>query len=742
MKLIYMLRYLFTLCFLYPFAIKSAPEYVGQQTCKSCHIEEHRQWQGSHHELAMQEANAQNVLGNFNNATFRKSGINNQFYKNQNRFMVNIDGPDGKLQDYQISYVFGVYPLQQYMVKFPKGEIQVLDIAWDSRTKAQGGQRWFSLHPDEAIKAGDVLHWTGPNLNWNFMCADCHSTHLKKNYSAQDKSYATTWDDINVSCEACHGPASDHITWTEKPEDKRNKQANGLTVHLTRPTNRDWAINNKTGKPELSGRSSTNQAEIQVCAKCHSRRAQLDDDFIPGDNFRDHYLPSLLTEPLYYPDGQIKDEVYVYASFLQSKMYQAGVICSDCHNPHTLARKAESDKICLQCHLATDYVSPKHHFHQKQSPGASCIACHMPATVYMGVDERNDHSFRIPRPDLATQLATPDACTNCHQHKDSQWAAEAIKKWYGKTPQGFQQFGPALHALERQQANALQLTYGLLLNNTPDIAKASAVGHLGEYPSRQTLMTAMQMLRSQDADVRRQALQALELFPLQQTVAQIYRTLNDPVKIVRMQAARILSAVPRGSLEKEQKQLIDKVTEEYRQSLLFAADRPEAQLSLAQLYNQLGQLDRAEAAFKQAMILQPQFVPAYANYANFLQQQGQEQAAFAILQQGLKVHPDAALYHSLGLWYVRNQERDKALKALKKAAVMEPDTANYQYVYAIAIAEQHPKQAIKVLQSALQKHTGNIEIIMALASYYNQLGDKENSLKYRNQAESVMRYKP
>ncbi|OQK17229.1 hypothetical protein AU255_04875 [Methyloprofundus sedimenti] len=741
MKLISLLRYLITLCFLYPLAVIAAPEYVGEQTCKSCHLEEHNQWQDSHHDLAMQEANAQNVLGNFNNATFSKSGISSRFYKNQDQFMVNTDGPDGKLHDYQISYVFGIYPLQQYMVKFPKGKIQVLDIAWDSRSKEQGGQRWFSLHPDEAIKAGDVLHWTGPNLNWNFMCADCHSTHLQKNYSEQDKSYATTWDEINVSCEACHGPASEHIIWAEKPADKRDRQVNGLTVHLPKPANRNWTINTKTGKPELSGSSSTNQAEIQVCAKCHSRRAQLDDNFVPGDNFRDHYLPALLTAPLYYPDGQIKDEVYVYASFLQSKMYQAGVICSDCHNPHTLARKAESDKVCLQCHLATDYATSKHHFHQDKSAGASCIACHMPATVYMGVDARNDHSFRIPRPDLATQLATPDACTNCHQHKNSPWAAEAIKKWYGKTPQGYQQFGPTLHALEQQQADALQLAYGTLLNVTPNIAKATVVGHLGEYPSRQTLMTAMQMLRSQDTDVRRQALLALELFPLEHTVAQIFAALNDPVKIVRMEAARILAAVPRGSLEKQQQELIDKVSEEYRQSLLFAADRPEAQLSLAQLYSQLGQFAKAEAAFKQALILQVQFIPAYVNYANFLQQQNQEQAAFAILQQGLKVIPDAALYHSLGLWYVRHGEKEKALQALQKAAELEPDTASYQYVYAVATAEKHPEQAIKILQSALQKHTGNIEILMALASYNQQLGDQAKATEYRNKAESVMQYK-
>ena len=741
MKLLTVVRFLVGFCFLLPLSIIASPEYVGEQACQSCHIKEHKQWQGSHHDLAMQEANA-TVLGNFNNATFSKSGTNTRFYKDNNRFMVNTDGPDGKLHDYEISYVFGVYPLQQVMVKFPKGKIQVLDIAWDSRAKEQGGQRWFSLHPDENIPAGDVLHWTGPNLNWNFMCADCHSTNLKKNYSGQDNSYATTWNEINVSCEACHGPASEHINWAEKPVDKRNKEANGLTVHLPKPANRHWIINKQSGKPELSGKTSTNQAEIQVCAKCHSRRAQIDDDFVPGDNFRDHYLPSLLTDPLYYPDGQIRDEVYVYGSFLQSKMYQAGVICSDCHNPHTLALKAEGDEICLQCHLPAEYQNTNHHQHKPESTGASCIACHMPATLYMGVDERNDHSFRIPRPDLAEQLATPDACTNCHKDKNSQWAAKSIKQWLGKTPQGYQQFGPALHALEQQQADALQLTYGVLLNDTPDIAKATVVGHLGEYPSRQTLMTAMQMLRSEDADVRRQSLQASQAFPLQHTVAQIYAALNDPVKIVRIDAARVLAAVPRGSLEKEQKELIDKVTEEYRKSLLFAAERPEAQLSLAQLYSQLGKMDQAEAAFKQALVLQPQFIPAYVNYANFLQQQNQEQVALAILQQGLKIHQDAALYHSLGLWYVRNKDREKGIKALQRAAELEPDTASYQYVYAVAIAEKQPKQAIKILKSALQKHTGNMELLMALASYYNQLGDQENSLKYRNKAESVLRYQP
>lgn len=741
MKLSKLIYSLFGIALMVPAAHLAAAEYIGQQACKDCHLEEHKQWQGSHHDLAMQLANEKTVLGNFDKASFRKSDITSRFYKDKNRFMINTDGPDGKLHDYEISYVFGVYPLQQYMVKFPQGKIQVLDIAWDSRTRADGGQRWFSLHPNEDIPAGDVLHWSGPNLNWNYMCADCHSTNLRKNYSAETRSYNTTWDEINVSCEACHGPASEHISWANLPADKK-PQSNGLPIHLTKAGSNKWSFNPQSGKPELAAGTTAHQEEIQVCAKCHSRRAQLNDDFVPGDNFRDHYLPSLLTDQLYYADGKIKDEVYVYASFAQSRMYAAGVTCSDCHNPHTLERKAKGDQVCMQCHLAPDYMTPKHHFHKEESTGSSCIACHMPSKVYMGVDERNDHSFRIPRPDLGTQLETPDACTNCHQGKTSAWAAESMQKWYGKTVKGYQQFGPALHALEQQDADALKLTYGVLMSETPDIAKATVVGHLGAYPSRQTLMTSMQMLRSKDADIRRQAVQALAAFPLEHSIKEIYAALEDPVKIVRIEAARALSAVPRGSLEKEQKALIDMVTKEYEQSLLFTADRPEAQLALAQLYNQLGQAGKADKAFKEALHLQPQYIPVYINYADFLQQLGNEAGAFEMLQDGLKVNEDATLYHSLGLWYVRKGELEKGIQALKTAAELEPDVATFQYVYAVAISEKQPKQAIAILESALKKHSGNPQILMALASYHNQLGNQESALKYRNQAEAVMQTQP
>lgn len=722
-------------------------KYVGQAACAECHQQQVELWTGSHHDMAMQHASAETVLADFSGMKFTSDGITTTFFRKDNKFMVRTDGPDGKLDDYQVKYTFGVTPLQQYLVELDNGRLQALNIAWDTRSKAAGGQRWFSLHPEENIKAGDVLHWTGPNMNWNYMCADCHSTGLKKNYNPDDRTYATQWEAIDVSCEACHGPASQHIQWAreKKGENKGDSQDRGLTIRFPAAAERYWLVDEQTQKPYLDSASTLARGEIELCAKCHSRRSQFSDDFVPGDRLRDHYLPSLLTEPLYYADGKIKDEVYVYGSFKQSRMYQSGVTCSDCHNAHTLALKAEGDKVCEGCHPGNNYATEKHHFHKDGSTGASCINCHMPAKTYMGVDVRNDHSFRIPRPDLAQALASdeklPDACTNCHTDKSSSWAAGAIQKWLGKTATGYQQFASALHGIASQDEHALAEIYKTLLSDTPDIARASIISHLGDYPSSQTLMTSLQLLKSGDADVRRAALQALESFPLQHSLTYIFAALTDPVRTVRMEAARILSALPQGEMQQQQLELLDNVTEEYRQSLLYVAERPEAQLALAQLYQNQGELKQAEAALREALVLQDQYVPAYVNYANFLQQQGRETDAFAILQQGLKITNGAALYHALGLWYVRNKEIDRGVQYLQQAAEMDLDNPRYQYVYAVAVAEKDTEQAIRILQASLQKHSGHLETLAALVSYSERTGKQVNAEKYRSKINDVMSYK-
>jgi len=707
--------------------------YVGDKSCIACHKKEVREWKGSHHDLAMMKADANTVKGDFNGTVFTHNGIASKFYKEGNRFMVRTDGEDGKLHDYEVAYTFGIYPLQQYMVKFPKGRVQVLDIAWDSRSKEKGGQRWFHIHKDDNVTAGDPLHWTGPNLNWNYMCADCHSTNLKKNYDAKTRSYHTTWDVINVSCEACHGPASRHMVWAKSG--KKKLAHHGFPLSLQYKKGR-WDINTTTLKAKI------NHQEIEVCAKCHSRRTQLDDDFKAGDKFHEHYLPVTIDEGLYFPDGKIEDEVYVYNSFLQSKMYAKGVTCSDCHNPHTLKRREESDKVCFQCHKEQKYTAQSHHFHKKGSRGASCVNCHMPPRTYMGVDSRNDHSFRIPRPDISVEMPqVPNACNICHQDQNASWAAAAVKKWYGKVPVGKQNFAHALHTLRNHLEGAPKQLYSVLTGDAPTLAKATVTGYLGNYPSRQMYTTTLQMLRRPDVMTRRKALESLEAFPPKVRIKETFTALKDPAKIVRMEAAHQLAAFPEGQLDEKRKHLLQKVLKEYEETLLFTAERPESQLSLGMFYLNRGEPEKAEKAYREALLLQPKFVPAYINYSDLLLQKGRNKEAFELLQKGMKEVPDIAiLHHVLGLWYIRQKQKTKALPELKKAVMLDSNDARFAYVYAVATGENDAKAAIEILERIYLKHTGNVELVSALVYYSKVAHENEKAKQYEAKLKALQNF--
>jgi len=728
-------KQLFFLIFLSAFFADINANYVGDKACIGCHAKEVKEWKGSDHNMAMMKADKYSVKADFNNTTFDYNGIVSTFYKKDEKFMVQTDGPDGKLHDYQISYTFGIYPLQQYMIKFPDGKIQVLAPAWDNRSKEEGGQRWYHIHADENVTAGDVLHWTGPNMNWNYMCADCHSTNLKKNYDARTKSYHTTWDVMNVSCEACHGPAYKHMEWAKTQNKALDNK--GFSLSFKNKNKKwKWDINTKEKK------GGADHQELEVCARCHSRRSQLDDDFVPGDKFSNHYLAVQLEQGLYFPDGKIQDEVYVYDSFLQSKMYASGVICTDCHNPHTLKRKSEGDKVCSRCHSEEKYTANAHHKHNKGGKGASCIGCHMPARTYMGVDSRNDHSFRIPRPDVSVEIKeVPNACNLCHTDKDAQWSTAAMEKWYGKIPVGKQNFAHSLQALRNNDASAPRELYTIITSSAPDIAKATATAYLGNYPSKQTYMTTMQMLGRPDPQIRRSALVALEAFPPKMRMRKTFEMLKDPVKIVRMEATRQMASFSLGNVDKKTKEVLIKAFAEYEKLLLFTAERPESQLSLGVYYSHRKMPEKAEKAYIEALRLQSQFVPAYINYSDFLTKQSRSKEAFDILERGIKNVPNmGVLHHALGLWYVQNKLSEKAEASLKKAVELSTNNARFAYVYAISLGEKDPERAIKVLEKAYKRFNANLQIVSGLTYYYKQIGDLEKSKMYEEKLKALQNF--
>ena len=464
-------------------------EYRGRESCKECHEKEFNLFQGSDHDMAMDTAINETVLGDFNDVSFSHFGVTSRFFKSDGLFMVNTEGPNGEMVDYQVSYVFGVRPLQQYLIEFPGGRYQCLPLCWDTRPADQGGQRWFHIYQQERIPPGDVLHWTRVTQNWNYMCAECHSTNLRKNYSYAEKAYHTTWSEIDVSCEACHGPGSEHIDWAEKVETGSSPDIYpdmGLVVRLMDTDDATWIF---APDSVTARRSVPRQSDelVQMCSRCHARRAVATEDYYHGGSLLDTHWPSLLDEGLYFPDGQIEDEVYVYASFLQSKMYKAGVVCKDCHEPHSGKIYVDGNALCYRCHMASEYGPRKHHFHDPAKEGASCMECHMHERTYMVVDPRRDHSIRIPRPDLSDKLGTPNACNQCHPDKSTRWATDYLRQWYGDDLLNQSHYGETFWAGRQRYPEAQQELLRLGADqNQPPMIRATAISLLGGYPNPST----------------------------------------------------------------------------------------------------------------------------------------------------------------------------------------------------------------------------------------------------------------
>lgn len=704
--------------------------YVGSHQCVSCHEEQFKSWQGSHHDLAMQHANEKSVLGDFNNTSFDYFGTVSRFYKKDNQYFVKTDGPDGKLVDYAIAYTFGVFPLQQYLIEFPGGRYQALNIAWDTRSKKEGGQRWFHLYPDEQIKHNDELHWTGINQNWNYMCADCHSTNLHKNFELDSKSYDTTWSEIDVGCEACHGPASRHLNWADS---ERNVIENkGFSVAFNEREKISWVIDTETGNAKRQPSKQTN-IEIEACAQCHSRRATIQPGARPEHALLDNFQLSLLTESLYHADGQIDGEVYVYGSFVQSKMYHAGVSCSDCHEPHSLKLRADGNALCGQCHLPDKYESTDHHLHEIDSEAGQCVNCHMPVKNYMIVDARRDHSIGIPRPDLSEKMGVPNACGQCHQDKSSVWLASRLEKQHGKPER--KHYAEAIHAGRNDLPGAERLLSELIVDDDmPAIARATAVTLLPAYLSRQSVPALQTAVNDEHPLMGLGVANALEFIAEQNRLSFAYPLLYDDRKITRMLAGRSLQASSFDEMPNEGVDKFNTALDEYVKYQLFNADRPESLVNLANLYSQQQKSKFAEEFYKKAILLAPYYAPAYVNLADHYRGTGNDQYGEEILKDALlHVRDKSTINHTLGLLKVRQKKLDDAIEYLRLAAASPDTTERYVYVYAIALhSAGKTVKALDVLEKAQSLYSTNRDILNALISINKEHGNVEQAQNYEN----------
>ena len=681
----------------------------------------------------MAKPSEQSVLGRFDGAIVEHLGSQARFFREGHRYLVETDGRDGGKGVFDIAYTFGVYPLQQYLVAFPDGRIQALPFAWDARSKAAGGQRWFHLNPAERIAHGDPLHWTGLQQNWNYMCAECHSTGVRRNYDAATDRFDTRFSEISVGCEACHGPAKNHIDWAtagRRTDDPRH----GFASTIARAGAHAWTPDPVTRSPAVSDVPRIPGNEAEACGRCHARRDLLSENWSAGADLTQTHSPSLLKRNLYENDGQIRDEDFEYGSFLQSRMYAKGVVCTNCHDPHGGSLKLTGAAVCGQCHVLDRFAAKSHTGHEPGPSSPDCIACHMPMRTYMVVDDRHDHSLRIPRPDLDAKTGSPDACTKCHKDRSSAWAAAAIDDWRGSGERKQRpQWGEAF-ALARSGTPAARERLASIARDgaMPDIVRGTALAEIAPFFARAVEPVVADGLSDRSPLVRLGALQGLAPLPLAVRWRLAERLLADPEHAVRVAAAAMVADQPEASMSEDQRHRFVRAAAEYETAQRLIADRPEARSLLGTFFLRSGRPGDAEIEFRAGLKLDPNSVALALNLADLYRAEGDEARVDATVRSALAKAPrDAALHHALGLSLIRRRDYASALEELRVATELEPADGRFAYVYAIALQSTGKGEiARSVLVAADGRRPWNAQVIEALLQDSLSRKDKTSALIY------------
>ncbi len=631
----------------------------------------------------MQPATEATVQGDFRDVRFTQGVRKVRFFRRGAGFFIRTEGPDGQLADFPVTHTFGVHPLQQYLIPLSGGRLQAFDIAWDTRSTAEGGQRWFALAPHENARPGEALHWTGRELNWNFMCAGCHSTGVVKNHDAASGHYQTTSTDQAVGCEACHGAGSVHVAQARGAAVAAG-DSGGLPV-VTRVLRRlVFAFDGAAPIARPQGDPALGQRAGEVCAGCHARSQQLVAAPRPEAPFLDNFRPALIEPGLYHPDGQIDDEVFEYGSFAQSAMHRAGVTCTHCHDPHDGKPRAPGNALCAQCHLPARYDAASHHRHAPGSTGAACTACHMPTKTYMGVHVRHDHRLAVPRPDVSARLGTPDACTACHADRRPDWAAATLEGWRGKPGAG-KGSADLLAALWRGGWPGSALTRALEADYAA-IQQASVLASLGGRSAGAQAALARAAV-GKGGLLRLGAARALASLPPGPAATIGVPLLDDPLRAVRIEAARSLAGLPDGALPDGPRSRLMAAIDELLAAERLAADRPEAHVNLARLHLARRHPAAAEAALRTALRIDPAFVPALINLADLFRASGRGDAE-SLLRQAMRLAPNAAEpRHALALLLIRQGRREAALPLLEEAVSRAPGNGRYALVAGVALLE-------------------------------------------------------
>lgn len=711
---------------------RARDQFVGSAVCAACHRAQSEAYATSHHARALTRPDTEIAKLRFGGAHFdSKLGGTTRFALRDGVPIVITDRVDGIAKSYPIVYVSGVSPIEQYVVSTERGKLQSLGVVWDSRAKIEGGNRWFHVYGASGIEPRDPLFFTAAAQNWNHMCAECHSTFVERGYDSTADRFDTRWAELSVGCEACHGPGAEHVRSAQAASSAHTPVA--LPVQLK--ASELWTPS-ASGTPTPRGQDGV---EVEVCAPCHSRRRPIKEGFLANDPFLDSFEPELLRPGRYHADGQVEGEVYEWASFLQSRMYRAGVRCSGCHDAHSGKLYATGNALCVRCHEPARF-DVEAHSHHGGVKAPRCIDCHMPAATFMQIDERRDHSIRIPRPDLSVEFGTPNACNACHPSARPSWASSAISRWFPSSKKR-PHFVEALGADRKGALDAANRLRRLAEDSSvAAVARATALESLGRYPSEKTIRTLRAALASPEPLIVYGAVLGAAQTPLRERVRLLLPTLEHARRVVRIASGKALASVPLGSLSPRERAALERAFDEVERSFDIGASRAETHVERSAFELERGRLREAEASLKAALQREPCLVEAFLNVADLERQRGDEAAAERAIHAAIACSPqNAAAQHALGLWQVRTHESKPALASLKRAVELAPTDVRFRYVLAVALADNGERNAaIQLLEGTLDRRPNDVNSLRALVTYLRDGGEAAREAEVRRHLEAVL----
>jgi predicted CXXCH cytochrome family protein len=614
-------------------------DFLGSESCKSCHEDQYASWKKSLHVQMTRPIDEARVLGNFKPGTrFEKYGRSYTMDTRGGRRFVKIgrDTKDQRLrpqptllvqgsrqpsqtaaasetwgsasvkeEEFEVHYTLGARRFQGYLSRLPDGRIYVLPLFWHVDTGQWIDFKEITPMPEESDAAHDIRQI------WNVNCFNCHATNLAQNFDTATKTYRTSWTEMGIGCEACHGPGREH--------------SNRMRAWKAGETHKPAALG------VVSPRTASPRQIFDTCGYCHGNKTNYFPGFRAGDRYEDYALPFLISQPIppedpqgdFWPDGRPNrfnrpQAITATGCFLKGK-----VTCTSCHvghaarNDHALKLPLEqSNGLCTQCHSGfDDRALSAHTRHKTDSAGSRCVECHMSDVNWRLLTRRRDHTFAPPVPEATARYGVPNACTTCHDDKTPEWAVATMNTWYGdddrKRREGVMRRADAMYRAGSGDRGAISDLAAVLGEPSQGVVvRASAADFIGRLsPDGRLPLDAANALLKATADrepmVRATAIRALGFAGERRAVPAITVRLADPARVVRVTAAAALLALGVVTIDGQGAAALSRAQDEYADSLRAFPDSAENHTSLGWLEMARGRDAGAEAAIRTAIDLNP-----------------------------------------------------------------------------------------------------------------------------------------